>query len=53
MIETLVSMIKYLSPRQDDDKIDRLHYLYTPNLLLAMSVLISFKQFGGKPLECE
>jgi hypothetical protein len=29
-----------------------MHYLYTPNILLAFSVLISFKQFGGRPLEC-
>uniref|UniRef100_F1L583 Innexin n=1 Tax=Ascaris suum TaxID=6253 RepID=F1L583_ASCSU len=52
MIESLMAMIRYLSPRQDDDAVDRLHYLYTPNILLAFAVLISFKQFGGHPLEC-
>ncbi|VDM49464.1 unnamed protein product [Toxocara canis] len=52
MIESLIGMIRYLSPRQDDDAVDRLHYLYTPNILLAFAVLISFKQFGGRPLEC-
>jgi hypothetical protein len=48
MIETLVSMARYLSARNDDDLADRMNYLYTPNLLLVFSVLISFKQFGGR-----
>ena len=48
MIEALVGMSRYLTGRPDDDVVDRMNYLYTPNLLLAMSVLISFKQFGGK-----
>ncbi|EJD74138.1 hypothetical protein LOAG_18505 [Loa loa] len=52
MIESLISMIRYLSPKQDDDATDRLHYLYSSNILLAFAVLISFKQFGGRPLEC-
>ncbi|KAL3123229.1 hypothetical protein niasHT_006772 [Heterodera trifolii] len=52
MIETLISMVRYLSARKDDDFSDRMNYLYTPNILLAFSVLISFKQFGGRPLEC-
>ncbi|CAG9538774.1 unnamed protein product [Cercopithifilaria johnstoni] len=52
MIESLISMVRYLSPKEDDDATDRLHYLYTSNILLAFAVLISFKQFGGRPLEC-
>ncbi|KAI1723290.1 innexin domain-containing protein [Ditylenchus destructor] len=52
MIEAIISMVRYLSARHDDDMVDRMNYLYTPNLLLAFSVLISFKQFGGRPLEC-
>uniref|UniRef100_A0A914DNE0 Innexin n=1 Tax=Acrobeloides nanus TaxID=290746 RepID=A0A914DNE0_9BILA len=52
MIEALVGMARYLTSRPDDDVVDRLNYLYTPNILLALSVLISFKQFGGRPLEC-
>ncbi|KAE9413281.1 hypothetical protein Angca_008673, partial [Angiostrongylus cantonensis] len=52
MIETFVSMARYLSSRHDDDWSDRLHYSITPNILLAFSVLISFKQFGGRPIEC-
>uniref|UniRef100_A0A7E4URB4 Innexin n=1 Tax=Panagrellus redivivus TaxID=6233 RepID=A0A7E4URB4_PANRE len=52
MIEAVISMMRYLSARKDDDLVDRMNYLYTPNMLLAFSVLISFKQFGGKPIEC-
>uniref|UniRef100_A0A7E4W944 Innexin n=1 Tax=Panagrellus redivivus TaxID=6233 RepID=A0A7E4W944_PANRE len=52
MIEAVISMARYLSSRKDDDVVDRMNYLYTPNMLLAFSVLISFKQFGGRPLEC-
>jgi hypothetical protein len=52
MLEAFISMLRYLSSREDDDVADRLNYLYTPNMLLAFSVLISFKQFGGRPLEC-
>ncbi|VDM57517.1 unnamed protein product [Angiostrongylus costaricensis] len=52
MIETFVGMARYLSSRHDDDWSDRLHYSITPNILLAFSVLISFKQFGGRPIEC-
>jgi hypothetical protein len=52
MLEAFISMLRYLSAREDDDTADRLNYLYTPNMLLAFSVLISFKQFGGRPLEC-
>ncbi|CAJ0589379.1 unnamed protein product [Cylicocyclus nassatus] len=52
MIETFIGMARYLSPRHDDDWSDRLHYLVTPNILLAFSVLISWKQFGGRPIEC-
>ena len=52
MIESFIGMARYLSPRNDDDWSDRLHYIFTPNILLAFSVVISFKQFGGRPLEC-
>lgn len=48
MIESLVAMMRYLGARKDDDVADRMNYLFTPNILLALSVLISFKQFGGR-----
>ncbi|VDN07446.1 unnamed protein product [Thelazia callipaeda] len=34
------------------DVIASLHSYFTCNLLIAFSVIISFKQFGGRPLEC-
>ncbi|EJW83721.1 innexin family protein [Wuchereria bancrofti] len=34
------------------DVIASLHSYFTCNLLIAFSVIISFKQFGGRPMEC-
>lgn len=44
--------LKYLTGHQDDDWTDRLHYQVTANILIALSILVSFKQFGGRPMEC-
>lgn len=51
-LATVFSGLKYLSHRIDDDLSDRLQYHITANLLLALAMLVSFKQFGGKPVEC-
>uniref|UniRef100_A0AC34FD36 Innexin n=1 Tax=Panagrolaimus sp. ES5 TaxID=591445 RepID=A0AC34FD36_9BILA len=37
MIEAIISMMRYLTSRKDDDMVDRMNYLYTPNMLLAFS----------------
>lgn len=34
------------------DVVASLHSYFTCNLLIAFSVIISFKQFGGRPMEC-
>ncbi|TKR88534.1 hypothetical protein L596_012761 [Steinernema carpocapsae] len=45
-------MLRSISAQHDDDLSDRMNYLFTSNILLAASLLISFKQFGGRPVEC-
>lgn len=52
VLTTVLSMIRYVSGVEDCDFIDRLHCFFTTNLLIGLSVLISFKQFGGSPIEC-
>lgn len=52
VLETSLRFLTYLGFRQDDDWVDRLHNFLTSNLLLALAMLISWKQFGGKPIEC-
>lgn len=52
VIPTFLSMLQYITGSDDRDFVDRLHSYYTTNLLLALAVLCSFKQFGGNPIEC-
>ena len=34
------------------DSIANIHAYITCNLLIGLAILLSYKQFGGKPLEC-
>jgi len=52
VLTTVLSMMRYVSEIEDRDFVDRLHGYFTANLLIGLSVLVSFKQFGGKPIEC-
>uniref|UniRef100_A0A915KVB9 Innexin n=1 Tax=Romanomermis culicivorax TaxID=13658 RepID=A0A915KVB9_ROMCU len=52
MIETSLKYLKFLGVRHDDDGVDRMHYFVTSNMLIVLSLLISYKQFGSRPIEC-
>uniref|UniRef100_A0A914XKN4 Innexin n=1 Tax=Plectus sambesii TaxID=2011161 RepID=A0A914XKN4_9BILA len=52
VLTTVLSMLTYVGEVDDRDFIDRLHAYFTTNLLIALSILVSFKQFGGRPIEC-
>uniref|UniRef100_A0A914XKP9 Innexin n=1 Tax=Plectus sambesii TaxID=2011161 RepID=A0A914XKP9_9BILA len=52
MLETALGYLKSWGKRYDDDGIDRLHSFVTSNVLIGLAVLVSWKTFGGKPLEC-
>jgi hypothetical protein len=40
------AVFRYVSDTDDRDFVDRLHCFFTTNILIALSVLVSFKQFG-------
>ncbi|KAL3985542.1 Innexin family protein [Acanthocheilonema viteae] len=52
VLTAVLSMVRYIGDIDDWDFVDRLHSYFTTNILIAFSILVSFKQFGGKPVEC-
>lgn len=52
VLGNFLTSLKYFGGQPDDDPVDHWHYVVTSNVLIALSLLISFKQFGGKPIEC-
>jgi len=52
MFKKLEDLLKKLKPRNDDDAIDRLNYMYTNMFLIAFALTIATKQYVGKPLQC-
>ncbi|CAD5227493.1 unnamed protein product [Bursaphelenchus xylophilus] len=51
-ISSFVSMLRYVAGQNERDFVERMHSVVTVNILIAFAVLISFKQFGGSPIEC-
>ncbi|KAF8384808.1 inx-10 [Pristionchus pacificus] len=52
VLAATLSMLRYIGGSEDRDFVDRLHSYFTCNILIALSIMVSFKQFGGKPVEC-
>lgn len=43
VLTTVLSMMRYVSEIEDRDFVDRLHGYVTTNMLIGLSVLVSFK----------
>lgn len=53
VFSTILGVVRGAVERRfDSDDLDRLSYLYTTSLLIGASILVSFKLFGGRPIEC-
>lgn len=52
MLDKFVDTFHYLGYSDDADSVDIFNSFITSNLLIGFAILISWKQFGGKPIEC-
>src|SRR5262249_46373184 len=49
-MDKFLASFAFLKSHVPDTRADQLHYIWTSNALIAFSVLVSWKQFGGKPI---
>lgn len=53
MLIGIIRTLSVLKPGADDDMIDRMNYYYSATFLMILALLVSYKMFGGRPLECK
>ena len=52
MVDAVNEIIKKLTPRYDEDYIDRINYSWTPAILFSVILLAGTKQYAGEPIQC-
>ncbi|KHN79121.1 Innexin unc-7 [Toxocara canis] len=52
MLQLLPYYLSNLHATHDEDSVDRINYIYTNVLLLGFSILLTAKQYVGRPLQC-
>ncbi len=52
MVVELLKFVHFFEHHNDDDKVDRAHYVLTSNLLIALAALASWRHFQQDAIEC-